>query len=266
MNKAELAAITGRKLPDRLTVAALELVAESLRLGEFIEYVLGLTAFAHENYGAYRSSYFANQSDVRKYVVSIQGEMAFTKNLSFEYHEEFVCEMIVQRTADNFVKYLTDLLTAIFVTRPQSLRTSKEQESLDFVLGFESMEELIRAIAEKRVEQLAYLGMRKLDDYFREKLGFELFVSASDKKTAERLIEVRNVIVHNRGRVSKIYKSRIADEPKAVGERIDLKYSDVQKARLFLENLAVDIDQRAVEKWGLPTLPEQQEQTKSPAE
>lgn len=254
MDIKELQELSGRKFPPQLTRPAVQLITESLRLGEFMEYALSLGQFAIENYDLYRANYLDKEktSPIHRHLLQTQGEDAINKNVMFSHHAEIACEMVIQRTADNFVKYLSDLLALLFTAHPQSLR-SGEQETLDFILSFSNIEELISALAEKRVEKLAYLGMRDLADYFSRKLGFELFPSPEHKRETELLIELRNIIVHNRGRVSKIFKQRVADYPRAIGERADLDFSKTMRTRVLVENLALDIDHRAIAKWGLPT-------------
>ena len=163
-------------------------------------------------------------------------------------HDELVNEMVVVRFVDNFLCYVSDLLALIFATRPETLR-SGEQERLDFILLYNTIEELRHALAEKRVERLAFLGMRELNEYLLERLKFPL-ASGDLLEDAVRLIEIRNIIVHNRAIVSAISARRVPSLSSHLGKR--LKIPDIWKDRFFLRQLALDIDVRAAKKFDLP--------------
>jgi len=87
-------------------------------------------------------------------LVRYRASSAPDERLRFSTHEPLLQEMVVVRFVDNFLCYLGELLALIFGTRPETLRSS-EQERIDFVLQYDSMDELRAALAEKRVERLA---------------------------------------------------------------------------------------------------------------
>lgn len=95
-------------------------------------------------------------------------------------------EVLVTRAVDSYLTYISELLSLVFRERPETLR-SKEQISVDFVLGFDSLEELQEAIAERRVERLAYRGMAELADWVRDTLGFTLVSDHERLRLIERL-------------------------------------------------------------------------------
>jgi hypothetical protein len=78
-----------------------------------------------------------------------------------EHHRGMFLEMMLSRATENFLTYVTELLTLVFRTRPETLRTS-ETVRLDAILKHVNMEDLIHELAERRVNQLSYQGMRDL--------------------------------------------------------------------------------------------------------
>jgi hypothetical protein len=146
---------------------------------------------------------------------------------------------------------LADLLSLVFRTKPQTLKPG-EHETLEFILGFTDMRELVDAIAEKRVERLSFLGTRELSDFFEDRLGFSLTKDDEEMLRLVGIIETRNIIVHNRRIVSKLFKQRLPHHPGPLGSRVKVDYETVLADCTFIENLASDIDTRAVLKWGLP--------------
>ncbi len=159
--------------------------------------------------------------------------------------------LLVSSQVDNFLVYLADLLALIFRTRPETLRSS-ETVRLDVVLHHQTMDDLIADLAERRVHQLSYQGMQDLNQYVADRLGFELFTTDETLSHAVRLIEIRNLFVHNRGVVNRAFASRAPDFKTQLGQRIELEFNFSTVEGRFLFNSAVDIDQRAADKFGLP--------------
>lgn len=60
------------------------------------------------------------------------------------------------------------------------------------MLSHESMDELVRALAERRVDRLAYRGLRELAADLKDTLGLVLFDNEDDLPRAERIVETRN--------------------------------------------------------------------------
>ena len=166
-------------------------------------------------------------------------------------YRQFIYQTMVYRAVDNFLTYLAELLALIFRTRPETLKSS-ETVRLDELLQHSSMEDLINFLAENRMEKLSYQGMRELCSYLDEKLGLKLFDSNDDLQRAVFLVEVRNIIVHNRGVVNRIFKSRVPWFEAEMGESINLKFDDVFSHLAFLAKSLRQVDQRASEKFALP--------------
>lgn len=164
---------------------------------------------------------------------------------------DLVFEMTLTRSVDNYLSYVSEVLGLVFHTRPETLR-SREQVRLDFVLQHSSMDDLVEALAERRVERLSYQGMDALAKDVEETLGFSLFPSSTDLGTAVKAVETRNLIVHNRAVANRRYLSRMPDAAVKLGERVRLEPEDVSGTMRFLDAAVVDTEQRAVEKWALP--------------
>lgn len=205
-------------------------------------------AFVNEHSRLLDFALFATQAFLDKANASIGVENSSDGS---DDNDEMLQELILTRTVDNFLCFLSDLLALIYKTKPQMLRSS-EQERLDFVLNFESMDELRAAVAEKKVERLSYLGLRDLNDSLRGQMGFELFGSPKDLSEAAVLVEMRNICVHARGVVGATSARRFAEFKDLLGKRLDFSHERIRACRKFLENAVFDIDVRATEKFSLP--------------
>ncbi len=169
-------------------------------------------------------------------------------------HQAIIQEVVLTRVVDNFLCFVTDLLALIYKAKPDMLKSS-EQERLDFIFQYADMDELRTAVAEKRVERLAYLGLRELAEYIKSHMGFDLFSVPSDLERAALIIEYRNVIVHNRGRISAASARRFPNLKAQIGKRVVFEHDQLRDLRQFLENAVVDIDVRATSKFELKAEP-----------
>lgn len=164
-------------------------------------------------------------------------------------YRPLIQELLLSRGVDSYLTYVSELLSLVFRYRPETLR-SKETIPIDFVLGFETMDELQDAIAERRVERLAYRGMAELSTWVRETLGFALVTDAARLRLIERLVEQRNLVVHHRGVIDHRYVRKCGTGDGAVGDTLKLGNSAADAA-LTLAEAVGDADARAAQKWGL---------------
>ncbi len=167
-------------------------------------------------------------------------------------YEPLVCQMVLCRVVEMYLAYLTKILVEVFRARPETLLFDSEEqnERIDFILQYATRDELVSALAEKRVEKLSYTGTRALAAYFR-RMKLPLIHSEQCMSTLVRLIELRNVIVHNNGVMSADFLKRWRDCPATAGENIALDMTSTGEARIFLANCVGDLDSRAISKFGL---------------
>ena len=162
----------------------------------------------------------------------------------------FVIGMMLVRGADNFLTYVSELLALVFTSRPETLK-SGETVRLDEILQHSTMDDLVKRLAERRVERLSYQGMRDLQKDLSEKLSFELFPSPESLVRAVRVIEIRNLLVHNRGIVNRAFQTKTGDSSVALGTLIRLSPRDVVSELDFLARSVLEMDERAALKFGL---------------
>ena len=162
----------------------------------------------------------------------------------------FVMEMMLVRGTDNFLTYVSELLALIFTERPETLK-SAETVKLEEILQHPTMSDLIKRLAERRVERLSYQGMRDLQKDLTEKLSFEIFSSSEALGQAVQIIEIRNLLVHNRGIVNKTFQTRTGDSSLRVGSLFSLSPHSVIADLDFLAKSVLDEDERAALKFNL---------------
>jgi hypothetical protein len=167
------------------------------------------------------------------------------------FQSRLINEMLVCRVVDNFLAYIVGLLTEIFKQRPEALR-SKETVTWEFVLGFDDTTALRHALAELKVDRLAYSGVEELAKKLEGDMNLELFTPEEPPKAA-RAVEVRNLIVHNRGRVNVRSAKKAPELAPLVGQYLELSDSDVISMLQFLHGVVRRTDSIAIRKFGIPS-------------
>jgi hypothetical protein len=93
----------------------------------------------------------------------------FSQNLSFreewQSFRRLWLRLMLCSAVDNFQTYLSEMLQAVFTSRPETLKSSEKVEVQE-VLQYASIEEFIEASAERKVQNLTSRGFPKLRDYF----------------------------------------------------------------------------------------------------
>jgi hypothetical protein len=163
-------------------------------------------------------------------------------------YSRFLRETIVTRAVDNYLAYLGELLSLVFKARPEALR-SPDQIRLDEVLRYDTMEELVANIAERRVANLTQQGVAELDHDLSRLLGIPLFDSAEDRERGTTIVELRNLLVHNRGVIDSRFKRRLPDYPGEVGE--DVNVGKVTEHLEFLGTSVQRVDRLISAKYGI---------------
>ena len=165
-------------------------------------------------------------------------------------YEKYFCQMAFSRSIDNFISYFKDILSEVVIKNPNILK-SKEQESLEFILSFNSLKDLHQAIIEKKLESLFYKGFEDIKKYFQDRLGIELFENKSDYVNANFTIKARNIIVHNRGIVNKSFANEFPAANVSIGQSLTIDFELISKTNVQLNNWISEIDEKIASKFDL---------------
>jgi hypothetical protein len=171
-----------------------------------------------------------------------------SRKLSVFYR--LMTEMALCRAVDNYIIYLTELLSLVFRAHPESLR-SAEEVRLDFVLRHATRAGLIKSLIDRKVNKLSYQGMRDLAQYLSKTLGFELFQEQDSLERAILLVEMRNAIVHNRGIINETFLRRVPPSLVPHGKQLRFSVNDLGRHVEFLAQSVADIEHRAHDKFGV---------------
>jgi len=165
-------------------------------------------------------------------------------------YERHFSQMAYSRLVDNFTTYFKEVLAEVVLKKPQILK-SKDQEKLDFILSHETMEDFIRAVSEKKIEELFYKGISDIEKFFEDKLGISIFKNIETRKAINRLIKQRNLIVHNRGKISKEFVKEFPELKLEVGHYLTFQYENISTINLYLNNFLIELDCEIADKFNL---------------
>ena len=166
--------------------------------------------------------------------------------------ERLMLELTLCKEVNNFLAYLTELLTSVFIARPEALRSS-DKVRIDEVLQFSTVDDIVSYLAERRVLELAYGNIADLAAHF-EKVGLELFLESEETKAATRIIQARNLLTHNRGVVNRFFLSKVPGHPCSLGDVLPLVMDQVFLDIDFLAHVVCRVESAAIRKFGLSAM------------
>lgn len=182
----------------------------------------------------------------------------FANRIDGDRFSEIYGQVLLTRDIDAFQRYLTKMLSRIYNERPETLKSSEKVE-IQNVLKFENMEDFVSSIAEKRVLELSYKGMREILEFLKNKHGLEINCCDSKIATAIELIEVRNIVVHNAGIVRDLFIKRTKRNDLIPGQPfpLNMRYYPAGKQKDF-RDVAESIDKAILEHFNLVPCPHTQ--------
>jgi hypothetical protein len=170
--------------------------------------------------------------------------------LDVRNYEQFYCQMAYARTVDNLLTYFKDILAEVITAQPNILK-SNEIEKLDFILSYETMSDLKLALSEKKIEELFYKGIDKIEEFFLSKLKITLFKSDEEKSGFNRIVKNRNLIVHNRGRVNTQFIKEFASNKYKKNQILKATFKDLSELSISVSNIVAYLDHEISTKYKL---------------
>jgi hypothetical protein len=155
-------------------------------------------------------------------------------------NRQLFVETILVRHIENFINYLSSVLFEIFVSRPETLKSSDKVE-ISKVLEHESIDSLVREIAETKVNSLSYSSFAKLAEHFQDRFHISL-ASAEDVAFIHEYIEIRNISVHNRCCINKRFIARTGLDESKLGKKKELYGGDLDRLIPKLVEVVAKID------------------------
>lgn len=121
----------------------------------------------------------------------------------------FISQSMIIGLVDNFLCYLSEIIQLCMISKPDVLKSS-EQVIIEDILRFSSMDEIVEFLVERKVNELSYGGVDKLNEFCRSRLGLAIWQCDEERDLLKVAIELRNICSHNRGVVNRIFLKKIA--------------------------------------------------------
>jgi hypothetical protein len=122
--------------------------------------------------------------------------------------------------------------------------------SLEEVLKFTRIEDLLESFIDRRVSGLSYQGFGEIKEWCNKR-GIPVTVSDAETSKVVDFIATRNVIAHNRGVVDERYVRSVHDTVFRRGELRKLEHGDVWSCAFALTDTVIRTDAAVAEKFGL---------------
>jgi hypothetical protein len=162
---------------------------------------------------------------------------------------ELIAEMVLTRSVDDFLTYISHLMKLLFSQKPEILQEIVQVKLTD-ILRLPDKDSVIQYAVDDYVRKLSYRSLSELYRDLKDRTSFRLFTSDASLNTAMEAVAIRNVLVHNNG----IIDSRLADLVPRYRAHEGHRAADFNAVSFRNELIlaVIDIDHRARNKWRLP--------------
>jgi len=143
----------------------------------------------------------------------------------------FFAEMALVFLVSRLEAFLKDYLQAMLLQDPRRLR-SGAQLTYEQALRYPSMAALRRALAEREAEALGYKSIDEVEKALNKKFGVRLSEFPSWPAVRE-IVYRRNLLVHNRGVINDIYRSKTGFRGNDKYLGTDIKYVQAASSTLL---------------------------------
>ncbi len=239
----------GNKKPtSQATRSFIHFTLETEHFETLVHFLQVGNSFIAENKEEAKANYYESVRKADEDPGFLEGN--YDKLLDISYYENKISRIIYVRAIDNFTTYFKDVLAEIVIKKPEILK-SKETERLDFILEHTSIEDLIKSVSEKTIERLFYKGIKDIAKYFKDRLGVDIFKNQSVEDKINILIKQRNLVVHNRGKITKEFFEEFPDKDYKLDFYLDFSFDYIIKINKMLNHFINELDIELAKKFEL---------------
>ena len=134
---------------------------------------------------------------------------------------------------NNYLTYLSNLLSEAFRLRPELLRSNAKVE-VDMILQHKSLDDLISVLAERKIQKLAYEPFTQVVRFFKSRLDLEIAGEEEDLSRLTEAIEIRNISVHNACVINRRYMQRLRLDSSLIGTMKRLNIENVEPLAIVI--------------------------------
>ncbi|WP_226663709.1 hypothetical protein [Alteriqipengyuania lutimaris] len=165
----------------------------------------------------------------------------------FARAERAFLEATYCKIVDHFQTYIVRLVADIFALRPEMLPDFKVSSRALFTS--DSIEDLRLRAIEQGASRFSYMNVVDLMDELKSRYGFSIVESHFAKTRLKRIVEIRNIAVHNFSIINTTFIEKVGSKNDRVGEVIQIPHP--LNIEHYLDVVAVNADTIAIQKFGL---------------
>lgn len=134
-----------------------------------------------------------------------------TRQAAEDYRQllPFLKSQILIFTVSLFEFYVKDILEYMYRRNISCLRTKDKTLEYDKLLSFNNMNELVDYVIEKESFAIGFLSYDELTNYLFKKWKINLDKTEITRESIEEIFLIRNLLVHNRGRVNRTFLQKL---------------------------------------------------------
>lgn len=160
---------------------------------------------------------------------------------------------LTTNVVDSFLWFISATVQSAMRKRPEMVKTG-ETVRIEDIFEFSSKRELTEYLIDRKVNSLSYGGMSTVERFISESMGVSIFPNESVRTLMRIFVEVRNIQVHNRGIVNRVFLGRVTQHDKfnfVEGKRAHLGFDELVDLTRVCVQTAIDLDMRTCKKFGI---------------
>jgi hypothetical protein len=154
-----------------------------------------------------------------------------------------------------FNDFFSGLVQAAALKRPETI-SSSTQLKVEDVLRFSSHRKLVEFLVDRKINELAYGGLKDMERYLAERLGIMMFNDETERSLLKLFVEARNINVHNGGVVNSIFANRVGVVDGFnyhIGKRFHVDFDDLIRMSENAMRVAMRLDREIAAKFRMQT-------------
>ena len=198
---------------------------------------------------------FESEDQRSKFRELLRSANTFSGFVSNDRFRTIYLELYAGRAVDYFQYYLQEVITAAYMNRPETIESNRKikvRDVLNILKDGGDINDLVNQIVIRQVESLSYNSLGDFMKHLDNKHGIEVDRDSDEFKRADEFVAVRNIIVHNDGKVNKTFINRTERTDLGEGEDFPLEANYVNDRIDDLESIGRQVDDQLVEKFDLP--------------
>lgn len=193
----------------------------------------------------------AHKERINEEILNIQNNR-LKKHIFLASNTEIIDEIIFLRLIDYFNFYVSRVLYEIFKTKSGILEEGEDSVKIKKrdLIKFENNDQIIKFLAERKVDKLTYSSFEDLREYLKKSLKIKIKDKENEYSMAE-IFQRRNILVHNGGIVNSIYLKSISESDYGDGDRVRVGNAYIDGCVKLILCVARDLDIQAVAKFDI---------------